>query len=567
MTELGNILEHFHFLRPWWLLLLPAWGFVFWVRHQIENQRDMFGGIIAPHLLEHLRLRPGDWHWFNPRFFSTLLFALCLVILMGPTWRQQPSPLNRDDAALVILIDASASMTQRDVQPSRLQRSKQKIADLLALRPDQRTALIAFAGSAHTVLSLTADRDILGQYLNAIEPQIMPRPGKFAEYALPRIDEVLRDIAAPATVLLLTDGVGEATNAAFDDYFDQHQHQLLLLGVGTDRTEQDLVPLERRNLESLATAAGGRYIDLTVDDNDVRRISRRIDAHFVVVDDAALPWLDSGYVLVFPALALFMMWFRRGWTLTWLWLAVPLLVLQPATAVQAQGQGPGAQQAQAETQKRQLHDAAPDQSDSFLASHWFADLWLTPDQQGLALMYRGRYPEAARRFDSTAYKALAYYYAEDFMNAAEYYSRIDSDNALFNEGNARAHARDYLRAVQRYDRLLARNPGYPGAAPNRAKVQAIIDEINRLSESQQQEAGVSGEDMELGGDDVIPAQGADDLMLSAAERVTLSAEDILGDPATRDMWLRGVQQDPAVFLASKFHMQLLRAERSGESAP
>ena len=146
------------------------------------------------------------------------------------------------------------------------------------------------------------------------------------------------------------------------------------------------------------------------------------------------------------------------------------------------------------------------------------------------------------------------------MLAAQYFSRADSDDALFNEANARAHARDYVRAVHRYDRLLQRSPDYPGAAANRARVQALIDEINRISESQQPEPGVSGEDRELGGDDAIPAGGADEVIWQQAELLQLTAEDILGNEATADMWLRSVQQDPADFLAIKFSMQLQRQE-------
>lgn len=149
------------------------------------------------------------------------------------------------------------------------------------------------------------------------------------------------------------------------------------------------------------------------------------------------------------------------------------------------------------------------------------------------------------------------------MVAAEYFSRSDTDDALFNEANARAHARDYLRAVHRYDRLLQRSPDYPGAAQNRQRVQELIDEINRLSESQQQEAGVSSEDKELGGDDAIPAEGADEISFEQAEIIQLSAEDILQDPATRDMWLRGVQKDPSQFLAIKFSMQINNRQASG----
>ena len=101
--------------------------------------------------------------------------------------------------ALVILLDVSSSMEQRDIQPSRLQRAKQKIADLLAMRTDKQTALIVYAGTAHTVLTLTDDQDILKQYLAAITPKIMPRAGKFPEYSLPLVDQVLRESNAPAT--------------------------------------------------------------------------------------------------------------------------------------------------------------------------------------------------------------------------------------------------------------------------------------------------------------------------------------------------------------------------------
>ena len=163
------------------------------------------------------------------------------------------------------------------------------------------------------------------------------------------------------------------------------------------------------------------------------------------------------------------------------------------------------------------------------------------------------------------WKGLAHYYAEDFMLAAEYFSRTDSDDALFNEGNARSQARDYVRAVHRYERLLARNPDYPGAENNRKIVQDLIDEINRLSESQQQEPGTSGEDNELGEDDAIPAQGADEISWEKAEITQLTAEEILQDPATADMWLRGVQQDPSHFLAIKFNMQLQRDPAAGSA--
>ncbi len=549
-------LEHFHFLRPAWALAIIPWLVITLVQNKREVSRSLFGGIIAPHLLEHLRLQRFQSRWLNPVNFTRVISVLLLILLMGPSWRQQPSPLSQDEAALVILLDVSSSMQQRDIQPSRLARAKQKIGDLLALRPDKKAALIVYAGSAHTVLSLTADQEILSQYLAAITPAIMPRAGKFPEYSLPLVEAVLRESDAPATVVLFTDGLGADSSAAFEAYFIESGDQLLVVGVGTEGQEKGLAPLERRSLKELASATGGSYRDLTVDDSDVRQLDRQIESHYVIIEDSALPWLDSGYVLVFPAMALFLFWFRRGWTLTWAWLLVSLLLTGTPGPAEAQAESTAGDPAMAEAATVEAKKTGAD--GLWAGLQWFADLWLTGNQQGRLLMQAGDYRAAAARFEDPMWKGLAYYYAEDFRLAAEYFSRSDSDDALFNQANARAHRRDYVRAVNRYDQLLERSPDYPGASQNRQRVQELIDEINRLSESQQAEPGVSGEDKELGTDDAIPAQGAEELTWEQAETVKLTADEILADPATGEMWLRSVQQDPSNFLAIKFGMQLQR---------
>ncbi len=548
-------LATFHFLRPGWALLLLPTALLLWYLWRQPGEQQRFARIIAPHLLKHLKVRRFASRWFTPHSATCVFMLLLALVLMGPSWRQQPSPLHQDEAAMVLVVDASHSMSQSDIQPSRLARAKQKIADLLALSPDKEAALIVYAGSAHTVLSLTADRDILKQYLDAIEPGIMPRSGKFAEYTLPLVDRVLKDNRRPASIVLFTDGLGSDSLGEFERYFARRPHQLLVLGIGADTAADGSFPLERDALEELADTAGGEYFELSIDASDVRRIDRAVGRHYSPVDDAALPWLDAGYGLIFPAMAIFLLWFRKGWTLAWLWLACPLLLLNPAPA---------------SAQQTTDDDAFSSDQGSTAAqagagnNHWFADWWLTPDQQGRLLMQRGHYEDAARRFRDPQWKGLALYYAEDFMRAAEYFSRSDSDQALFNEANARAHARDDLRAVSRYNQLLARNPQFPGAAQNRDHVQGLIDEINRLSASQR---GEPGEDSnELGADDPRAADGATQEVWAPLEVEQLTAEQVLGDEATRDMWLRGVQKNPADFLASKFSMQLEQPATESEPA-
>lgn len=515
-----GLLENFHFLRPAWGLLLVLPAIALFMQWRRERHDSSWGDIIAPHLLSALRLRQFQHRLLSPPTVAALLMLLMAVVAMGPSWRQQPSPLTRDEAALVILLDTSRSMQATDIQPSRLVRARQKIADLLELRAGSRTAMVVYSGSAHTVLDLTDDIDILWQYLAALDTDIMPRRGKFAEYALPLVDRIVGDSSAPTTVLLITDGVSDSSAAAFDQWFGQRPHQLLVLGVGTEQAGDNMAPLETRALKSLARGAGGRYVELTIDNSDTRDIARRIDAHYVVTEDSAIPWLDSGYGLVFPCLALFLLWFRRGWTLQWCLLLT--LGLGNPQAAKAEG-------------------------------NTFLDLWLTPDQQGELLMRRGDYGAAAARFSDPFRKAFAYYYAEQFDLAAEYFARVDTPVARFNQANALAHGEHYLRAVAIYESLLAEDPQNRAAEQNRRIVQELIDAINMMSESQADE-GLGSK--ELGDDDPRRADGAERTTLAADQLEQFSAEDILQDEKVSEMWMRSVQRDPSHFLSIKFGMQL-----------
>ena len=516
----------FHFLRPWWLLgLLPLLFTLRYLRRSDDIGRT-WHQVIAPHLLAAMVVRRGGEHWINPARVAVVMMSLGFVVVAGPTWERQPTPLFEDEAPLIIALDVSDSMNQQDIQPSRLKRARQKIEDLLKLRGGSRAALLVFAGSAHTVIPLTNDPDILLHLLASVNTDMMPRPGKLPEKILPIVAGLQRDSMVPGTLLLLTDGVGQTTIETFTGYFsekDARLPQLLVLGVGSvaDRASGTPdVPLERAALRRLAAAGGGAYEEITADRSDVQRLARAIDNHLVGVQDNELPWVDAGYWLLIPFAFLFLLWFRRGWTLQWLvvFLGVTLLLPVPAHAD-------------------------------------FVDWWLTPDQQGRYFFEAGDYRRAAQRFEDSGWKAAAYYEAEEFDLAAEYFARDDRIESLFNRANALAHARRYVEAVQAFDLVLAREPAHEGAGLNRAIVQAIIDEINAMSEAQQSEGMETAREL---GDAPQTADGAQREVLEGEAPAQLTADEILADERVQEMWLRGVQADPAQFLSVKFQMQLER---------
>ena len=109
-----DALAHFHFLRPEWLLLAPAFMLFERLLRSTQATPDRFSGIIDPALLEHLRVQRPPIARFNPTSVLVVLIVLLTLVMAGPSWQQQPSPLAEDTAPLVIVLDVSESMATTD---------------------------------------------------------------------------------------------------------------------------------------------------------------------------------------------------------------------------------------------------------------------------------------------------------------------------------------------------------------------------------------------------------------------------------------------------------------------
>lgn len=543
-------MQNFHWLRPLWLLAVPL-VLVAWIllsRSRTENADAT--GLIAPHIAKLLTI-PAAQRTIATPLNSLLVLTLCAVLAMaGPSWQRQASPLSEDEALLLLVLDVSRSMLQTDVQPSRLERSKQKINDLLSMRAGARSGLIVYSGSAHSVIPLTNDLDIVWHFLDAISHEMMPRKGKAAANVTFVLDQILSESelvasGVPASVLLITDAVESESRLALAEYFRQKPHQLIILGVGTDKILEpsdpayslDYTLMDEASLRELAESAGGYYQSLSTDKRDVSLINYRIKNHLLFVDDEQRPWIDSGYYLIFPILLLSLLWFRRGWSLSSA--AVLLLGFGLATT--------SSEKAIAE----QLTDSQLPQENALLQG--FVDLWFTRDQQARYYFERGNYQRAAQLYSRPMSRGVALYLNEQFTEAAEVFASVSSDNALFNQANALAHAQQYIQAVERYSELLNRMPEHEAAAKNRRIIQTLIDDINRMSESQRAEPGEANREL---GDAPQRADGAEQQTLEKQAQLQFSAEQILTDQRIQQQWMKQVQQDPARFLAVKFQMQL-----------
>jgi len=190
---------------------------------------------------------------------------------------------------------------------------------------------------------------------------------------------------------------------------------------------------------------------------------------------------------------------------------------------------------------------------AYLKPQQFTDLWLTRDQQGQILFQLGHYQQASTTFQSTQWQAYSSYGAEQYKNAATLYSQFDNIDNQIAKANALAHGREYIKARNLYRQILTLAPQNTAASINIVIVQAIIDEVNRLSASQKAEEGESIKEL---GDEPQTGDGAEREEAPKDQEIEqLTAEQLLLDPSLNAMWLRQVQKNPANFLSQKFYMQ------------
>jgi len=190
--------QDFHFIRPWWLLmLLPVLAGLarLWWRRASDSA---WRGVVSPELLPHLLLEEA---LRRPRWPLMLVFAgfvLAILAVAGPTWERLPQPVFSNQSSLVIALDLSRSMDARDIKPSRLQSARFKVEDILHLRKEGQTALIAFAGAAFTVSPLTDDARTIISQLPALTTDIMPVQGSNTAGAIRLATELLQQARQPA---------------------------------------------------------------------------------------------------------------------------------------------------------------------------------------------------------------------------------------------------------------------------------------------------------------------------------------------------------------------------------
>lgn len=464
-------LQQFHFLRPWWFLaLLPAVWLV-WQLSRSQAQGDHWTRLIAPHLLPFLLDGKGGEEK-NRVGWLLLPLSLAIVALAGPTWQKLPNPVEKNTSALIVLWDMSPSMLAQDIRPSRLERSRLKLIDLLKTRKDGLTGLIAFSGEAYVVTPLTEDVQTIINLLPSLGPTTLPSVGSNPEMALSEAKKLLKaGNLDHGDILFLTDGIDPKAFANLDDQLKGGKDRITIWGVGTEegapiplprggflQTGKDLViaKLNSAELKRFAEEHKGYYLPALADDGDIKFLSQllvRTDQTQVQSDKTFDQWTESGQYLSLALLPLCLWLFRRG-SLLVIVFSLCLANSDPVAAAAA-------------PEEEVKPAATPEPAWRKDLRNTWNGLWFTPDQQGARLLKQGDAPAAAEHFANPSWQATAQYQAGNFEAAAKTFSQDKTATGFYNQGTALLKKGDYDGAIKALDEALKLQPTYAAAQHNK----------------------------------------------------------------------------------------------------
>jgi Ca-activated chloride channel family protein len=299
----------FHFLRPYWLLAFVPAVLAWWALYRRQDDRMAWRALIAPHLLDHLLVGRNRQARVRPIHLLLVIWVLMGLSLAGPSWQKEPSPFAQDQAGMVVLLKVTPSMMAEDVQPSRLERAKQKLHDLLERREGGATGLIAYSGSAHLVMPLTRDGRIIDTMAQGLVPDTMPVEGDALAEALAMAGDLFEPSGTTGSVVVMADTVSPAQVAKIGQRDRQTRFPVQFLAVGALGAPVD------KGLADAANRLEAAVETLSVDISDLQSISRQAERNLKTVPDeqSGERWKDSGYVLVPRILVVSLVWARRGW--------------------------------------------------------------------------------------------------------------------------------------------------------------------------------------------------------------------------------------------------------------
>ena len=528
--------EAFHFLRPKFLWLIIPIIIIFIIQIVSIRQKIAWKKIIAPHLRKYMISKGSNRKVLGINVLALLILTLGILSIAGPTWKKKEIPGQVLQTPFTILLELSESMEATDIQPSRVERAVFKINDLIEKNPEARMALVGFAGTAHTIVPLTADYNIIKNHIDGLNSKVMPLPGSNLQNGLALADSIMAVTQAPGTLLLLADELQESQIQQLQDFASNTDNKIEVLPVMATSIDTSLTSFKKlKGYEKITIN------NLTLDNSDVDLIAKRIRKNLEFTENPEEQkdaWRDAGLILVILMAFLFLFCFRKGWSLS----LVLFLFLNSCSD-----------------------------------SNQFKDLWYTADYQAQKLSDKGDYLEAAETFENPLRKGIAYFKAENYDSAIRYFNEDTTAISKYNLGLAYYKNGDLISAQLAFQQAIEKDSNFQKAQDFNNDLQKIMSsgqdlDPNDATESENpnganNKQNNSMEDLSGGGQEAseedMEKERREETAVTDIRKVK-ELDEVPDDIGEDDMprqdntkvLMQKIDDDPTLFLKRKFRYQV-----------
>ena len=214
-----------------------------------------------------------------------VLLALVGLIfgLVNPKMGTKLETVKREGIDIVFAMDVSKSMLAEDVAPSRLEKSKQIVSQIINQLGNDRIGIVAYAGSAFPVLPITTDYSSAKMFLQSMNTDIVSSQGTSLDEAI-KLSATYFDEKSKTSKLLILISDGEDHSEGAEDAAEEANKlgmKIITIGVGTEKggpiplringivdgfkrnndNEVVITQLNKESLTSIAKATKGGYVD------------------------------------------------------------------------------------------------------------------------------------------------------------------------------------------------------------------------------------------------------------------------------------------------------------------
>lgn len=248
---------------------------------------DAFCGSTGPASLSPMASSKRRWVKYTMLLVSLLLTAMALS---GPQYGFKWQEIEQKGVDLFIAMDCSKSMLATDIQPTRLERAKREVFDLLSMLEGDRAGLVAFAGTAFVQCPLTLDYNAFNLFMTALGPEAIPLGGTDIAGAIhAALDGFSEKDDTEKAIILITDGESTGGNP-LDAAEEAKKKGVKIFCIGVGRDEGVPVPdtdggfkkdrqgkiilarMDEGSLKKIASVTGGDYVRSVAGDMDLDRI-------------------------------------------------------------------------------------------------------------------------------------------------------------------------------------------------------------------------------------------------------------------------------------------------------